>query len=89
MEDHLHHCGGVEGKPGGGKLPAADLKQPVQQHADGGPTGSTAVLLPAASDDATTISAATAVYAATGSPKTTVGAAKSSPGATILPTRTN
>ena len=88
MEDHLHHCGGVEGKPGGGKLPA-DLKQPVKQHADGGPTGSAAVLLPAASDDATTISAATAVYAATSSPKATVGAAQSSPGATILPARTN
>ena len=84
MEDHLHHCGGVEGKPGGGKLPA-DFKQ----HADGGPAGSAAVLLPAASDDATTISAATAVYAATSSPKATARAAKSSPGATILPTRTN
>ena len=34
VEDHLHHCGGVEGQPSGAKLPA-DVKQPVKQHAGG------------------------------------------------------
>ena len=69
MEDHLHHRGGVKGQSSGAKLPA-DLKQPVQQHADGGPSCSAAILLPAASDAAAAAnSAPAAVYAAAGSSK--------------------
>ena len=68
MEDHLHHRGGVKGQSSGAKLPA-DLKQPVQQHADGGPSCSAAILLPAASDAAANSAAAAAVYAAAGSSK--------------------